>query len=530
MSVLLKFFNGFAKFRHWEPKHYLMFAAIPSLFVLPPVQLLVWGGYPVLRTESLMLLGLALFVGLLLSLLLFQRPIYLRLAALATTVVGALMMNVHEQLGFLFPMDKGVLAPLLPLLAALIVVGVPGLLIIGLKDNGLVILGGIASAMLISTILFPQPAAPAVAIHGDLPTGNQQLPPILHLVMDEHAAISQLPGDMVAEISILLEDFRLYPDAYSPFSFTPYAMTATLNPDLKDEEISPDSLRNRWLIEPNAWFEHLTAKGYVISVHQPHLLDYCLGGDIVDRCYTYNAFSVGYLADLEFPIATKLKLLINYLMPWLQDLHDFPIYLWPTAGNRAVDDAALLLEKGARGRAFFMHFTTPHGPFIYDRNCQQQGNLETWNSVTSYENLLNEYHGQMRCAWRQIERLLLVLKENDEWKDAIILLHGDHGLRFFLDGKPDPARDPDRVVAASELMTLLTVRHPTLAPGTQPGRIEIPRALNALMGTCAEQADSGVGYTVPREDFRNKLRTQAPIQLQLPPIGPALVPVCTPTR
>ena len=209
-----------------------MFSAIPALIVLPPAQLLLWGGYPVMRPESLLLLGLALFAGLLLTLMLFQRPALLRLAALATAVMAALIMNVHEQLGFLFPLDPGVLAFVIPLLTALMVVGLPGLLIVKLKDNGLAILGGVSLAMLVSTILVPQPAAPRMVIHGDLPAGNQDLPPLLHLVMDEHAAISQLPEAMVADLSRLLDDFRLYPDAYSPFSFTPYAMTATLNPGL----------------------------------------------------------------------------------------------------------------------------------------------------------------------------------------------------------------------------------------------------------------------------------------------------------
>ena len=301
-------------------------------------------------------------------------------------------------------------------------------------------------------------------------------------------------------------------------------------PGLKDEEIVTVSLRNRWQITPNAWFAYLAAQDYVISVHQPHLLDYCSGEEIVDRCYTYNPFSVGYLADLGFPVATRFKLLVARLVPWLPGMNDFPQYLWPAAANKAIEDAVLGMKTGTRGRAFFLHLTTPHVPFIYTRDCQQPLNSGKGNSITSYENLLNDYHEQMRCSWQQIERLLALLKDNNEWDDAIVLLHGDHGLRFFSDGSPDPIRDPTKVIAASELRTLLAVRRPTLAPGIQPGRIATPRALNALMGSCQEQADTGVGYTVPRQSFRKKFHTQTPIQLQLPPVGPALVPACSPTR
>ena len=507
-----------------------MLSAIPMSLILPPTHLLVWGGYPILRLESLLLLGSFLLTGLVLTLVLSKHPASLRLATLVLTVVAALMIGPPDVLSDVFPFEQAISAALTAILFSMIIVGVPALLIIGLKDNGLAILGGTFTAMLISTILVPLPAAPAIAIQGDLPIGDQNLPPVMHLVMDEHAGISQLPATVVEEISALLDDFRVFPDAYSPFSFTPFAMAAMLNPHLEAKEISPDSHRNRWLIEPNRWFDHLATQGYVISVHQPDLLEYCASEGLVDRCYTYNPTSVGYLADFDFPPLTKLRLLASKMVPWLADIDPFPIFLWPTAAIRAMEDAALLLQTGARGRVFFLHLTIPHGPFLYDSQCRLRFTSGIMDSGSFSENSLTPYYEQMRCAWRQIERLLVVLKENSDAADAVILLHGDHGLRYASDGVPDPAMDPSGARAASELRTLLAIRGPTLTPGTLSGRIVIPRAVDALMGNCNDQADDGVGYTVPRSDFRNKLTTQAPIQLQLPPIGPALVPVCSPTR
>lgn len=516
--------------RLWPPKHVLMFLAIPSLFVLPPVHLLVWGGYPILRTESLLLLGLALFAGLLLTLSLFRYPLYLRLAALIVTVVAGIMVGGVELLSAISTDEEGISTPFISLLSTSIIVGIPSFLLIGLKDNGLVILGGASAAVLISTILFPQPRAPATVIHGALANGNQKLAPVLHIVLDEHTALSQLPAPLAREIESLLNDFRLYPDAYSPFSFTPYAMMATLNPNMQAHEISPDSRRTRWLIEPNEWFDYLDAKGYVISVHQPYMLQYCSSKEIVDRCYTYNHLSVGYLADLDLPALTKFRLIVSRLFLWMRFPPDFPIDLWPTAANKAVEDVARLLDSGARGRAFFLHLTTPHEPYIYDSNCQLRLITESADSEPTQNNLMDNYHAQVRCAWRQIARLLVLLKENSNEEDAIVLLHGDHGLRILPGGVPDTLGGSTGLVATAELSTILAVRWSTLSPGIQPGRIATSRALNALMGNCEEQADSGIGYTVPGRNFGNKHRIQAPVQLQLPPVGPALVPICSPTR
>ena len=441
------------------------------------------------------------------------------------------MVGGGDLLSAISPEEEGISIPLASLLSSLIIVGIPGLLLIGLKDNGLAILGGVSGAVLISSILFPQPTAPATAIQGTLATGNQKLPPILHIVLDEHTALSQLPVTLAKEIETLLVDFRLYPDAYSPYSFTPFSMVATLNPNLQDFEISPDSRGNRWLIEPNDWFDYLAAQGYAISVHQPHLLQYCSSEGIVDRCFTYNPFAIGYLADLDLPAGTKLGLLASRMFFFMNLRPDFSYYLWPTAANRASEDVVPLMKTGMRGRAFFLHLTIPHGPFLYDSNCQLRMAIGSSGFISPEESRMDKYYAQIRCAWRKIERLLLLLKENRDTDDAIVLLHGDHGLRVLPSGVLDPVvGNPEGEVATAELSALLAVRRPTLAPGIQPGRIAVPRALNALMGNCQEQADSGVGYTVPREDFRNKLRTQAPIKLRLPPVGPALVPVCSPTR
>ena len=505
-----------------------MLSALPVLCVLPPVHLLVWGGYPVLRVESLLLLILFLSAGLLLTLILFRHLRLLRLAALVVSVAAALMMDTQGFFISLFPTEQEVMDTLAPLISSLIIVAVPGLLLLGLKDNGLAILGGASMGILISTILVPQPTAPAFVIQGDLPVGNPNLPPVLHLILDEHAAIGQLPAAMRPEIDALLADFRVFPDAYSPFSYTPFAMMAAMNPHLASAEIAPRSQRNRWFIEPNRWFEYLRAQGYVISVHQPQLLEYCSGKGIVDRCYTYNPFSVNYLTNLESPVAIKLKLLADRLFPWFTALHDAPFFLFPVAANKAVDDLPLLWQTGARGRVFFLHLTTPHAPFVYDSNCRIRLETGSTNALPSLEGIINEYHEQVRCAWRRIESLFVLIKENNEWEDAIILLHGDHGLRYFTNGVPDPDVDHAVEMAVSELPTLLAVRRPSLAPGIQPGRIAIPRAVNALMGNCEDNADDGIGYTVPRSDIRNKLYTGVPIQLQLPPVGPSQVPICSP--
>jgi hypothetical protein len=115
--------------------------------------------------------------------------------------------------------------------------------------------------------------------------------------------------------------------------------------------------------------------------------------------------------------------------------------------------------EGQRGPVFtFAHVLAPHSPYVFDRN----GIRSAETSLTNWERPL-EYAEQVRFLNKQI---LKVVEEIDRvsGRDAIILLHGDHGARSQgqLGGTPEQNLE--------QMATFAAYRVPALArAGIYPG-------------------------------------------------------------
>lgn len=115
--------------------------------------------------------------------------------------------------------------------------------------------------------------------------------------------------------------------------------------------------------------------------------------------------------------------------------------------------------EGQRGPVFtFAHVLAPHSPYVFDRN----GIRSAETSLTNWERPL-EYAEQVRFLNKQI---LKVVEEIDRvsGRDAIVLLHGDHGARSQgqLGGTPEQNRE--------QMATFAAYRVPALArAGIYPG-------------------------------------------------------------
>ncbi|MDJ0760187.1 MAG: sulfatase-like hydrolase/transferase [Woeseiaceae bacterium] len=74
----------------------------------------------------------------------------------------------------------------------------------------------------------------------------------------------------------------------------------------------------------------------------------------------------------------------------------------------------------ARGRYTFIHLIMPHDPFVLGAGCEE----------TSKSNVLV----QAQCAVRLIGEFIDRLKSLGRYDDSLILIHGDHGERYKVDG------------------------------------------------------------------------------------------------
>jgi hypothetical protein len=102
---------------------------------------------------------------------------------------------------------------------------------------------------------------------------------------------------------------------------------------------------------------------------------------------------------------------------------------------------------GRRGPVFtFAHVMCPHPPFVFNRNGllgSTDSSLVRWTHAKAYSDQVTFLNGQILAVLDEIDRV--------SGRDAIVLLHGDHGGRTLghrLHGGADQIREQTSVLAA----------------------------------------------------------------------------------
>ncbi len=114
----------------------------------------------------------------------------------------------------------------------------------------------------------------------------------------------------------------------------------------------------------------------------------------------------------------------------------------------------------AAGRYTFIHLIMPHDPFVLDASCNE----------TRKSNVIL----QSQCAVRLIGEFTERLKSLDRYDNSLIVIHGDHGERYNVDGmnltpirfrsnrtllllKPPAANEPDGLTSSSIEASLIDI-------------------------------------------------------------------------
>ena len=335
-------------------------------------------------------------------------------------------------------------------------------------------------------------------------------PPLVHIILDEHAGVEGLLGDapevvaMRDKLVTFYSDngFRVFGGAYSRYFHSTNSIPEFLNfGDLKpavEKEIAV-----------NAWFDRLGAMGYRINVSQTDFLRYCENAHVVS-CDTRRAFGANYLEAAPIPAVEKTALLLNELVG-LSRVLKATVRLYNIGGNagrlagldalphyapedhmlpaalgalQAIDGLGATLANAEAGNAYFLHALVPHYPFLLAPDCSVE-RLAKWQhrSGTRSDREAREraYFAQISCLMTRLETIVRSLDSSVAGKDAIVLIHGDHGSRIT-DVDPqveneDRFSDEDVVRGHS---ALFVVRAPGIEPGYEPRRAPIAGLLRAL--------------------------------------------------
>jgi hypothetical protein len=385
------------------------------------------------------------------------------------------------------------------------------------------------AAVLASSVLLRQPTAIATEGQGSLSSRDRtafddQLPLILHLILDEHIGIEGMPAALTPAAFKRDErsffdghGFLLFGSAYSEYLNSKESIAHLVN--LKSGSYVPSLLakvaRTRWAVTSNAYFDHLAQLGYAIRVYQSDYLDLC-GDKTSERlCRTYPATSLAPLARVSLPALEKARIVAGmylrqaHLYVVLQGIYTqtrrklaptvaLPAWNWerdrtgPLSSMSALALIASDLSTARRGDFVMAHLMMPHFPYIYEADCQLR-QPRTWlhrwdseaplghnNTPDSRAERYALYFEQASCALKKIDGLLAAIPPSLR-RDAIVIIQSDHGSRISL---KRPLAGESRVSApdyTDSYSTLFAIRSPHLPAGYDRRLVPITCLMQTLV-------------------------------------------------
>lgn len=333
-------------------------------------------------------------------------------------------------------------------------------------------------------------------------------PALIHITFDEHAGPSGIPADvlrateMASQVSDLTESgFRVFLDVNSASKSTQESLSKLANPGIEPGKypLQMNAHGFEYRLTRNDYLDYLRSLGYRGHVLQTSFLDLCAGipeGSIGCRTYPHNSASV--LNGLSLSASDRLLILASLMdrslsrtessflftsleRGWLKEhLNSWRASksrwrLQPLVADEMMTALEADLDSARRGDFYWAHLLTPHHPYVYASDCsllqaRDWHDIHVPSAVTSLSTrtaLYERYLDQVRCLNSRIQRLLRIVDGNPELRDAILVIHGDHGSRIGPWEYSEIGPGYDHAEYQIDFRRVLfAVRAPGLTPGT----------------------------------------------------------------
>ncbi len=349
---------------------------------------------------------------------------------------------------------------------------------------------------------------------------------IVHLILDEFAGLAGIPDDIAggrelkAEIKEFFQSygFSLQTRAISEYASSRASISGMLNFDAGEAPEKHYHGKHPFIMKNNAYFEHLHQRGYKINVYQSTYLDFCAETPVpLASCFNYRYDGTDWLRTATLSDFRKMSVLLGmYLnLPGLFESGwksyvklrgqaqrigvSLPTILaWdgnpsPITAVSALDHLREPVLEAPQGTAHFAHLLLPHGPYVYDAECNLRGPPFGWlsshplhekdNTQAGRALRYQQYFVQVQCTLRQLQQLFDGLKAEGKWADTEIILHSDHGSRIY--ATAPRSKNRERLNAqdlADGFNTLFAVKSPHAQAIADDTTVPVSRLLARLIG------------------------------------------------
>ena len=215
--------------------------AAPALVLLAVVvPFLSYHEYSLLLPESLALLAGAIAVGMLMGAVSLLRPQTLGVALTAVTIcvyiyyrpemTDRLILSANN----IASSSGGLGVALGCICAALFLILYLACRLVAQHLSKIVT--AVFGTIVLSTLILPTAQGGEAVENAAMPARFNDLPPIIHIILDEHIGLAGLPPELpesraaARAMRTTYKDFTLYSRAYSRFAETQYALASLMNP------------------------------------------------------------------------------------------------------------------------------------------------------------------------------------------------------------------------------------------------------------------------------------------------------------
>lgn len=463
------------------------YAAPALVFLAVVVHFLRFHEYSLLLPESLILMGGAVVIGATIGALGRLRPETLAPALMALTL-GVFLCYRPEIISSILGVAKAVVDD------AALALGLAGLVVFLalvtiswlLRRHLDTIVVAVFGTIVVTGLVLPTVKGGEPVETGSLPAKLKDLPPVIHIVLDEHIGLAGLPPEMpesapaARAVEATYEDFALFSHAHSGYSETEFSLASLFNHDIQDDGDMWAALEPRaagYTLKQSNWFDQLKNEGYALRVYQSDWLDMCSRIASVDACYTYPLYSPNAVQRSSLGTLARLKALLGRL--YIGPAHQLPS---PVASMEALKRFQSDIAETPRGVAYVVHLLLPHDGYLYTRDCtladpSEWGEAERSHSISAETRaeLYRHYLPQLMCASVAIEGVLNELKQLGVYDEATIIVHGDHGSRIGEHAYRETSEPMTQQDLLDHFSTLFATKAPGIAPGVRAESMSLQR-------------------------------------------------------
>ena len=413
----------------------------------------------------------------------------------------------------LMPLSKEFLAlRVFKVLFAVCVFSILFILVWFIRQNLSILLTAVFGTFFISSmVLYFFPLEQNKWINYESSERTTSQPPFIHIILDEMIGVEGIDrgipgGEETYQLVRKFHErfkFRLYGKAFSRHFWTGMSVPNMMNYDYTDTTYGTQS--KYFSAEKWAFFKDMQNRGYRINVYQTPHLDFCVA-DIVNQCNTLNSFNPAsiYFSPPEDYSSRLLPIRKIILRVFLQKVSGSYLARIINRIIKRIDDDVFLAERfdvqsfdlwfnkfqkdvtqTQGGEVYFSHFLVPHDPYLLNNHCKTQPiSWQEPHLLKEAQNLVGEkfeearsfyykfYFEQVSCVYKKLTGFMEKIENLEQFKNATIVIHGDHGSRISSGQFMEILSDRDFV---DNYSTLFSIRSPEVKPGYDMEFVSIQR-------------------------------------------------------